>query len=57
MEEFIVISWWNSSERFNIMPEVTTHRSPKIAWREAKTRKKVLGKNSKVILAKVIKEI
>lgn len=57
MGKILVISWWNKNEGPNIMPEVTTHPTPEEAEKEAVKRKKALGKNSKVYLSKVFKEI
>lgn len=57
MEEVLVISWWNESKESNVMPVITTHPDPETAEKESERRKKVLGKNSRVILAKVIKKI
>ncbi|MEK7624526.1 MAG: hypothetical protein AAB404_02295 [Patescibacteria group bacterium] len=56
MEGFLVISWWDDFKKAHVVPVVTTHNDKKIAEEELKNRKKNLGKNSKVILAKVIKE-
>lgn len=57
MEDFLVVSWWNNLKGSNAVPEVTTHPNPEMAEKESDWRKKTLGKNSRVILAKVIKEI
>ncbi|MDP3052696.1 MAG: hypothetical protein Q8N22_01920 [bacterium] len=58
MEEFIVISWWIDPKRFNdVMPEMTTHPNLKMAWKEATRRRKFLGKEARVKITKLIKEI
>ena len=57
MEEFLVISWWNNSIGHLIVPEITTHHNQAMAEKEMERRKRFLGKNSRVILTKVIKEI
>ena len=56
MEEFLVVSWWNDLKKSNVVPETTIHRDPGMARQESEKRKKALGKNSRVILAKIIKE-
>ncbi|MEK7574237.1 MAG: hypothetical protein AAB514_01765 [Patescibacteria group bacterium] len=56
MEEFLVVSWWNDFKKCNVVPEATMHRGLEMARKESEKRKNVLGKNSKVILAKIIRE-
>ncbi len=56
MDEYLVISWWNNRKGHDVVPEITTHRNLEMAMEESKKRKKVLGKNSKVILTKIIRE-
>lgn len=57
MEEFLVISWWDDPKRFEVAPVATTHKDSETARQEAGKRRKVLGINSRIILARVIEEL
>ena len=56
MEEFLVVSWWNDFKKCNVVPEATMHRGLEMARKESEKEKECFRKNSKVILAKIIRE-
>lgn len=52
---YIVVSWWTTIVKdADILPVVTFHRSRSMAMREKIRRQEKLGKNARVILAKII---